>query len=434
MSRFGLSFCSKKPKEIYLSLVLIALNASAFAGSYYQSYSELPAGSFPALYFWQWDKWVGGGDPPGKPEYDVHPGYFSHGLFKNANLDWERGYLKEHPSSLQEVFDVLIEVRKKRFAELGLEVLSISEPFIERDGALWRGGWKARVLNTNKGTEYEANFLIAHFYRYSGRSCPFSHAQIYLQKKGKKSEAFCVLFSGSLDKEKNYGRPLSCNGTNPIHGVTGNKFQSEYIYQSSSNSQLRLDIFYNSQNQKERISSTFSRTLSNTIDNVLQNQDETRYGPKSPYLSIAVKRDDGRMFRFSNRFDFNRNTTIDTHWAPPPGVSERLQSINDIQTGEIVGLELTTIDGTKERYSNSGRLLEVKTPQGHHLTIQNVSDTQSIIVTDIHGRFIEIERNGRRPISLATDSGVYRFEYTLEGDLIGVIYPSYPRIVDTLYS
>ena len=312
------------------------------------------------------------------------------------DLDGYAGFLREHPADLLKIFR---DSEQAAIASSGywqdIRDVKRTSPFEVNIWAGFPASWDAWVwYRTSNTVRYKANYAYWNF-MYSGRACPDNHDLYLLNKDGTAQEFFCVLKPGKADKEQNRGKPLSCNGTNPIHGVTGNKFQRELIYQMPGNSHLKLEIFYNSHDPKERYTSTYSRLLSSTIARILQNPEEVRNVPQSRFLSISVKRDDGRIYRFSNTFDWDALTTVDTQWKTRPGIVEQLETLNDPQTGVIVGLQLTTEDGSKELYSTAGKLIQIEDNKAAigtvcSVTINGIFLNEGIHVTSRFGGLLEL--------------------------------------------
>ncbi|QSA96127.1 DUF6531 domain-containing protein [Methylococcus sp. EFPC2] len=199
--------------------------------------------------------------------------------------------------------------------------------------------------------------------------------------------------------QKNAGPPACPNGSNPINGATGNKFQEETDYLGDGRLPLRFTRYYNSFYGTAR---TLGWNWKSSYDHILSVSGNNAY----------ITRPDGRAYRF---------TLSGSAWLPDGDVNARLLP----QTGG--GWRFIESDeGVSELYDGSGRLTAIVTAEGW----------AQDLAYDAQGRLLRVtERSTGRQLSLTYDAqnrlvgltdpagGVHAYGYDAGGNLATVSHP-----------
>lgn len=215
------------------------------------------------------------------------------------------------------------------------------------------------------------------------------------------SGSVCVQ-SGAVVADANRGRTSAqCNGSNPINGATGNKFQQETDYVGAGAFPLRLDRFYNSE------SSIFGVAGTNYSGNFgLRWSSSYERSIKLVNAVAFARRPDGNVIYF---------VQSGGNWIGDPGVTLRLS-----QDGS--GWTLTDSQDISERYDTSGRLIWLQNRVGLRQTL--TYQAGQMTVTDPFGRALVFTyANGR--VATVTDPAnqIYAYAYDAVGNLQNVQYP-----------
>ncbi|MGX2041831.1 DUF6531 domain-containing protein [Methylocaldum sp. MU1018] len=141
--------------------------------------------------------------------------------------------------------------------------------------------------------------------------------------------------------QKNAGQPEACNGTNPVNGATGNKYQAEPDYTGTGRLPLEFSRHYNSAYPEHR---TLGLRWRHSYDRQLALTANDAY----------VARSDGRAYRF---------TLTGSEWRPEADVSDRLVPITE--AGTVTGWRYVRgEDDTSEYYDVNGRLTAIVSREG----------------------------------------------------------------------
>jgi YD repeat-containing protein len=203
-------------------------------------------------------------------------------------------------------------------------------------------------------------------------------------------------------EKKGAGAPRECNGSNPICGSSGNKYQREVDYQGAGVFPLRFERHYNSAWAEERMLGAYWRM---TYDRQLTAGAD----------QVALTRPDGRAFRF---------TRVGESWIAEADVTERLERLSE--GGVFTGWRYTTADDEIEVYDTQGRLVALADRAGLSQTL--AYDEQGRLATVTHtlsGGTLRFTYDAVNRLSTLTDpgGGVYRYAYDANNNLISVVYP-----------
>jgi hypothetical protein len=158
-------------------------------------------------------------------------------------------------------------------------------------------------------------------------------------------------YSPALGHYCNEGTPLSksvgycptCVG-NPVHPITGNKFQVELDYQGSGVFPLKFERFYNSINQAINRRAQLGPNWSHTYNRRLS------FGGPDPstIALVSVDRPDGKVLSFA---------LSGSTYVADPDVVERLEKLNGTW-------KYTNHQDEVEIYDSTGRLISISNRQG----------------------------------------------------------------------
>lgn len=187
---------------------------------------------------------------------------------------------------------------------------------------------------------------------------------------------------------------------------------------------MRYEVFFNSQATKGTWTNTYSRSISGYFNDLLQNIDEVRVGaPQAKYLSATVRREDGKMFRYTNELDWDTKTTVNQQWSTDADIFYRLESVNDVATGELIALDLYTPDETRERYDLLGKLQSIHYVDGREEILEYAPDTGKLqTVTDSLGKTLSFAYDGPDTTITVPGNEQYQLDYS-GGNLLSITYP-----------
>ena len=204
-------------------------------------------------------------------------------------------------------------------------------------------------------------------------------------------------------EQKAAGAPQICNGTNPIDGGNGNKFQTERDYVGAGPFPLLFERYYNSRFDVHR---SLGQRWQHSYDRRITATNTVAY----------VIRSDGRALRFA---------ASGATWRADADVSERLTRLTD-GTGKLSGWEFVDVDDTVESYDGSGRLMSIR-PRGgqvQNLTYDGAGRLANVAEAPF-GRRLAFGYDASNRLISVTDPGdtVTRFAYDPTGRLVSVTYP-----------
>ncbi len=203
--------------------------------------------------------------------------------------------------------------------------------------------------------------------------------------------------------QKNAGQPQACNGTNPVNGATGNKYQAESDYTGTGRLPLEFKRYYNSAYPEHRTLGlrwrhSYDRQLALTAND------------------IYVVRPDGRAYRF---------VKIGGDWRPDADVADTLAPLSE--AGTITGWRYVRgEDDTSEYYDAKGRLTAIVSREGLGQDLAYDGLGRLYHVTDrLSGRQLLLAYDAQNRLSTVTDpaGNVYTYQYDVLGRLGTVLYP-----------
>lgn len=251
------------------------------------------------------------------------------------------------------------------------------------------------------------------------------------------SELLCVPSAGYEDEPTNAGPP-DCpldGGTNPIHTLTGNKYQRLDVYQDAGPFPLNFTLHYNSRaggtrpdlgygwNQPNQGAARWSHTHPQRgtwrYAHWLSHP-ELWTGLGVQRTALRLRRPDGRVERYSNTYDPTLRTTVTSTWHAAPNITSRLETLTDA-TGAWNGLRYTDAQDTVETYDLDGRLLRVTNRQGlsHHYSH---TGNQTVITDDV-GRTLTLTRTATTLDVRAPDGSQHQVQFNADGDVTAVLHP-----------
>jgi YD repeat-containing protein len=218
---------------------------------------------------------------------------------------------------------------------------------------------------------------------------------------------------------KTLGAP-PCNGTNPINGGTGNKYQVESDYRAGP-FQLVWERYYNGDSQVNINSASLGSNWRGTYDRSISAQTTT----------ATVYRPDGKSVNFQ---------LSNGSWISDVDVLDRLQQ-------NSTGWTYTTADDAVETYDSTGKLLSITNRAGLTQTltysdgttgvnggyILNANGTTSIAplrsgllirITNTFGRTLTLGYDNSRIVKMTDPAGgIYLYAYDTNSNLTSVTYP-----------
>ncbi|MBM4201402.1 MAG: RHS repeat protein, partial [Gammaproteobacteria bacterium] len=203
--------------------------------------------------------------------------------------------------------------------------------------------------------------------------------------------------------QKAAGAPLVCNGSNPIDGGNGNKFQTERDYTGAGPFPLVFERYYNSQFDSN---GTLGPRWRHGYDRRIAATTATAY----------VFRPDGRALRFGSSGET---------WFADADVVERLVRLKD-DAGKPVGWQFVDADDTVEAYDNSGRLTLITLRGGLSQSLAYDTSGRLVAVTEVpFGRRLAFTYDASNRLESVADpaDGIIRFNYDGAGRLISAAYP-----------
>ncbi|MFZ2725171.1 MAG: RHS repeat-associated core domain-containing protein [Methylococcaceae bacterium] len=215
--------------------------------------------------------------------------------------------------------------------------------------------------------------------------------------------------STPIDPPKNGGPPPPpCNGTNPINGGTGNKYQLETDYRSSGVYPLVFQRHYNSiDTGKSAIGNRWHNSFS---DNLLIEAPN----PISVPNSIRVNRALGVVYQF-----YLRNGV----WTSESDVNFKLVNLSNGQW------QLTREDDAIELYDSYGKLQSIQTRNGFKQTLSYDGVGRLSQVVDSFGQslsfyYVSSTADANIDHIVLPDNNIIYYIYQTNGNLSDVIYPT----------
>ena len=191
-----------------------------------------------------------------------------------------------------------------------------------------------------------------------------------------------------LPEKKGSGPPRECNGSNPICGGTGNKYQREIDYVGAGVFPLRFERHYNSAWPEAR---ALGARWRNHYDRQLA----------TTATRAAITRPEGQAFLFH---------LVGGVWTPEVDVTEHLERLTDAG-GLLIGWRYTTNTDETERYDAQGRLVSLTNRQGFTQTLAYDAEGRLATVADPAGRTLRFSYDETQRVQTLTDpaGGVYSY-------------------------
>lgn len=258
------------------------------------------------------------------------------------------------------------------------------------------------VSPTVKSCEFSLRYSFAD----GGTNTVSSFAQVWEVPgpcDGEKTDDVCD------DKDES---PKCCDERgNPIHGLTGEKYQKEVFFTSSGNFPLTIAAYYATRPIPGAGAMDGVWKLSNTQNLLVDVYDDKRI--------IQLIREDTSRVRFDS-------VPEQGPWVADSDILYQLEDIIEIDDeGEssVVGYKLTTPEDTVELYDFFGYLQQVTNREGlsHYLDY----DESIVTISDQFGNSITYTRDasGKVISALDPDGHEYRFDYGVNGQLAYVSFP-----------
>ncbi len=262
----------------------------------------------------------------------------------------------------------------------------------------WAGGWLdsggRKYLHYSCKKSNGNNAYSGVCYSFKINNCPAN--EIIVNGLCKRPDNNCITITGNNCVTAKIRGSSVCNNTqegNPCDASTGNKYQREVDYRSST---LNFVRYYNS--------------LFDT-QNVLGKQWTHSYlGSLTIGNSIKVNRPDGKVLEFSNN---------NSQWLSDADITDTL-------TQSASQWIYTTADDTTETYNSDGRLLTTQTRDGRLTRYIYDSDNFLQQVVGPYGRSLYFNYDTNKHLITVTTADNTQISYTydnLTNNLISVTYP-----------
>jgi len=238
------------------------------------------------------------------------------------------------------------------------------------------------------------------------------------------SANFCT--RSGRDSDKDTGAPPDCRGAgNPIDPGTGNKYEVATDYEGAGSNALVFRRYYSS---NSRAYGSLGNLWRSSYD-----RDVVALDTAGNDAAVMVRRHDGRGIVF---------TFWGGSWQTAADISDRLTQVFDGTTPNGWRYYDSAAQST-EIYDRDGRLIRITAHTGL-TTLLTYSDAATEIavaprpgllvsVTDPYGRQLKLTWNAQQRIATMTDpaGGVYRYYYSIGGNLISATYPDDTPTDDT---
>jgi len=204
--------------------------------------------------------------------------------------------------------------------------------------------------------------------------------------------------------QKDAGHP-SCpsNGTNPINGASGNKFQAEMDYAGSGRMPLAFMRYYNSAFGTLR---ELGWNWRSNYDHLLSISGSNAY----------ITKPDGSAFHF---------VLSGANWIPDGDVNDKLVPI--ITAGITTGWTFTSgADNSTEIFDTTGRLTTLVSLEGYTQDlVYDGAGRLSTATERLSGRQLQMAYDPQNRLSTLTDpsGAVYTYGYDTNSSLASVTYP-----------
>jgi RHS repeat-associated protein len=206
--------------------------------------------------------------------------------------------------------------------------------------------------------------------------------------------------------QKNAGPPLACNGSNPVNGATGNKYQAETDYAAPGRLPLEFKRYYNSAyNDLRALGPRWRHSYDRQLTLSANNADAVR--------------PDGRAYHFIQS---------GANWLPDTDVNDKLSPITN--GWRYVLAE----DDSSEYYDADGRLTAVVSREGLAQDLVYDAAERLVSVTDrLSGRQLLLTYDAlNRLVTLTDPAGhPYTYQYDANGRLSTVLYPDATPTITT---
>jgi YD repeat-containing protein len=416
----------------------LALIGPYSQGASYSSYDALPPGSFPAGFYWGP---IGGRCVMVTEEFrQSYPGYRKVTAY-SQDLDYSSALVSQNYADIIPAIAAAENYTKSYWNGLDkyYKINSFERTFsmAYRAGAQLYPSWILHGTYTDTGTPYTDNYCKWSM-PYNGRVCPVGYTAGMIDTGTPAQpniiDVACVPFDV---KEPGCPKPQDNNGSNPICGKTGNKYQSIPVFSGLPDGRLRFSFYYNSRQGRGLLTHTYDRSIEtsfglyedDTTRQIIIN-DIARYATPDypvPPMVVTLKRPDGKEVRHFAHFDAETLRTDQARWMGGERTGAQLTSIQDGQGNPLSGLLYTDTRGEKESYDRGGRLLQLTTRTGMQEQLQYDTSGRLIGVTDSFGNSLQFtydDPSHDEITALITPDGkTYRFSYTGEGMLASITYP-----------
>jgi len=226
-----------------------------------------------------------------------------------------------------------------------------------------------------------------------------------------------------LDVGLNNG-PADCNGSNPINGATGNKYQLESDYTGAGHFPLVFNRHYNSYTPE---SASLGRNWRHTYE-------------RSVVIDASQTPNVARVYRQDGVYITYINNT--GSWVPRSStVTERLVVVTPPSAGVLGVWQFIDNSDNVETFtetafgSGSGRLTEIKTSQGFTQTLAYFANGKLETVTSQFGQQLSFTYDTAGRLDTVTDPAdrIINYDYDSFGNLEYVTYQSTPQLIRRQY-
>jgi YD repeat-containing protein len=225
----------------------------------------------------------------------------------------------------------------------------------------------------------------------------------------------CTPIYEALNPDKNGGPECPSNGSNPINGATGNKYQRELDLATMPGG-LEFVRHYNSY----QVLQQGSREPGLPV-NWRHNYSRNITWRAGSITTATLSRPEGRAWSFT--------LTEAGVWQADADVPGELQALR--QEGDIVGWIYHGKDNVIEHYNSDGQLQRIVSPEGLSISLQH-HDGRLAVVTDRHGHQLQFQyypqghdHAGLLAELVGPDNARWQYNYDAQANLTGVQYPGF---------
>lgn len=231
----------------------------------------------------------------------------------------------------------------------------------------------------------------------------------------RRSGDVCIPVDDALNPDKNGGPPCPSNGSNPINGATGNKYQRE-VDLATMPGGLGFVRHYNSY----RVLQPASREPGLPA-NWRHNYSRNITWRAGSITTATLSRPDGRAWSFT----LNEQGV----WQADADVPGELLALREQE--EIVGWTYLNSNNEIEHYNGDGQLQRIFNPEGMSLTFTH-QDGRLAVVQDGQGHQLQFDYypTGHQNAGLLAElagpgNSRWQYRYDTQGNLTEVEYPDY---------